>query len=220
VPTAPRPPFAATRHVVGLVAVAAALSALGVVGLALFRGGQPYWLLILMEACIALAGVVGVMFWRGCYGRAPALAVACVAGTVFTAGFLSWLSVRGGMVLSDGSSVSVKTLMLARVGAAVMLGVLAAFEVLSRDRASVPAILKAIAAGALMIGVLAAMYAARTRLDALPAWLVWSGAAILAVCAMGLFCAAVHFTIRAFELGGAKETAAPSATTAPGATSS
>lgn len=223
-----QPPLALTRLVVGALGLVALLSALGVGGMALVQGAQPYWLLVGMEVCIVLAGVFAGLFFRGKCSDGPALAILCIAGTVFAAGFLSWLSVRGGMTLKGDRTVSLQFVMLARVAIAAALVALASFEVLRRNTRSRGFLLRAVATGVPLAIVAGSMYAGRQALatqQAVPAWIVWTVVSIAVVVAMGLLCACGHFLIRAFEMGrpehaGAQPAEAPPISSPPGATSS
>lgn len=198
------PPLALTRVGAGMLSLAALVSALGVAGIALFRGAQPYWLLVGMEACIAMAGVFGVLFQRRKFADGPAMTLLCIAGTIFAAGFLSWLAVRSGIKLKGDQSLNVKMVMLARVGIAAALVGLASFEVLRRNRRSIGQLGRAFATGVPLLIIAGGLYAGRDAIAAqqvVPAWIVWTLVSIGVVIAMGLLCACGHFVIRAFEMG-------------------
>lgn len=199
-----QPPLALTRVGAGLLSVAALVSALGVAGIALLRGAQPYWLLVGMEACIAMAGVFGVLFLRRKFAEGPAMTLLCIAGTIFAAGFLSWLAVRSGIKLKGDQSLNVKLVMLARVGIAAALVGLASFEVLRRNPRSMGLMGRAVATGVPLAIIAGGLYAGRNAIAAqqlVPAWIVWTLVSIGVVIAMGLLCACGHFVIRAFEMG-------------------
>ena len=215
------PPLALTRVGAGLLSLAALVSALGVAGIALLRGAQPYWLLVGMEACIAMAGVFGVLFLRRKFADGPAMTLLCIAGTVFAAGFLSWLAVRSGIKLQGDRSIDVKMVMLARVGIAAALVALASFEVLRRNRQSIGLIGRAVATGVPLAIIVGGLYVGREALasqQAVPAWIVWTLVSISVVIAMGLLCACGHFVIRAFEMGRPESAASKPATETAGPT--
>lgn len=198
------PPLALTRVAAGLLSIAALASALGVAGIALVRGAQPYWLVVGMELCIAMAGVFGVLFLRRKFAEGPAMTLLCIAGTVFAAGFLSWLAVRGGIKLKGDQSLNLKMVMLARVAIAAALVGLASVEVLRRDRRSVGLLGRAVATGVPLAIIAGGMILGRDALaaqQAVPAWIVWTLVSIGAVVAMALLCACGHFVVRAFEIG-------------------
>jgi membrane protein YdbS with pleckstrin-like domain len=198
------PPLAISRVGSGLVCAAALLSALGVLVMALFMGAQPYWLVVGMELCIAMAGVFGLLFVRGRFAEGPALALLCVAGTIFAAGFLSWLAVRSGIKLKGDKSVSLTSLMFARVAISAALVALASVEVLRRNRRSLGLLARAAATGvplAIIAGGLYAGWAALASQQVVPAWIVWTLVSVAVVVAMALLCACGHFVIRAFEMG-------------------
>ena len=215
------PPLALTRVGAGLLALAALVSALGVAGIALLRGAQPYWLLVGMEACIVMAGVFGVLFLRRKFDAGPAMTLLCIAGTVFAAGFLSWLAVRSGIKLQGDRSIDVKMVMLARVGIAAALVALASFEVLRRNRQSIGLIGRAVATGVPLAIIVGGLYVGREALasqQAVPAWIVWTLVSISVVIAMGLLCACGHFVIRAFEMGRPESAASKPVTETAGPT--
>lgn len=203
-----------TRVAAGALSAVALVSALGVAGIALVRGAQPYWLLVGMEVCIAMAGVFGVLFLRRKFADGPAMTLLCIAGTVFAAGFLSWLAVRSGIKLKGDQSLNVKMLMLARVGIAVALVGLASLEVLRRDRRSLGLLGRAMATGVPLAIIAGGLFLGRDALatqQAVPAWIVWTLVSIGVVVAMALLCACGHFVIRAFEMGRPENTAPTSA---------
>lgn len=192
------------RVAAGALSAVALVSALSVAGIALVRGAQPYWLLVGMEVCIAMAGVFGVLFLRRKFADGPAMTLLCIAGTVFAAGFLSWLAVRSGIKLKGDQSLNVKMLMLARVGIAVALVGLASLEVLRRDRRSLGLLGRAMATGVPLAIIAGGLFLGRDALatqQAVPAWIVWTLVSIGVVVAMALLCACGHFVIRAFEMG-------------------
>ncbi len=198
------PPLAMTRVAAGALSALALVSALGVAGIALVRGAQPYWLLVGMEVCIAMAGIFGVLFLRRKFADGPAMTLLCIAGTVFAAGFLSWLAVRSGIKLKGDQSLNVKTLMLGRVGIAAALVGLASLEVLRRDRRSLGLLGRALATGVPLAIIAGGLFLGRDALaaqQAVPAWIVWTLVSIGVVVAMALLCACGHFVIRAFEMG-------------------
>jgi hypothetical protein len=199
------PPAAkSTRSLSLVVGVAVLLSAAALGFGALLAGDQPYWLLILMQVCAALAGVTAVLFGRGSFQEAPAMALLCIAGTVGVTGFLSWLSVRQGIVLG-GRTINLKLWMLAHAGACGLLATLAAWEVLRRD----PRGPGRMARGCWLFCACglcgAAMILLTRKGGALPQWLVWIVLAVLSVGVLAFFSAGLHAVIRAFESGRLEE---------------
>jgi hypothetical protein len=199
------PPAAKSTRSLSLALGALVLVSASALGLgALFAGDQPYWLLILMQVCAALAGVTAVLFGRGSFQDAPAMALLCIAGTVGVTGFLSWLSVRSGIVLG-GRTINLKLWMLAHAGACGLLTALAAWEVLRRD----PHGPQRFARGVWLLTACAlcgGMMLLLTRTGAaLPQWLVWIALAVLSVGVLAFFSAGLHAVIRAFESGRLEE---------------
>lgn len=200
------PPPKLVRLSAGLVSAAVLLSAL-VAGFAaacapwLAEGQKPAWAMFGFEVVIAFAAVIGVLLSLGKFRDGPALALACVAAAVFTGSVLGFLGAN-----REIAGYSLRWFLLARVGAAAVLGAGAVACVLVRDRRSLPTLLKA---GVLMAPVVAVAAMAVTPAGSrLASPLLEAGAAIrvpvfvlgsLVLC--GLFAASVHLGIRAFELG-------------------
>lgn len=198
------PPLAIARVAAGALSAIALVSAMGMAGVALFMGTQPYWMLVGMEVCIVLAGVFGLLFLRKKFSDGPALALLCVAGTIFAASVLSWLSVSRGITLKGDRTVDLKLLMYARIGLAALLAGLASVEVLRRNVLSRGFLLRAVATGMPLLVIAGGLYAGRNVLASqktVPEWIVWTLVSVGAVIAMALLCACGHFVIRAFEMG-------------------
>ena len=198
------PPLAIARVAAGALSAIALVSAMGMAGVALFMGAQPYWMLVGMEVCIVLAGVFGLLFLRKKFSDGPALALLCVAGTIFAASVLSWLSVSRGITLKGDRTVDLKWLMYARIGLAALLAGLASVEVLRRNVLSRGFLLRAVATGMPLLVIAGGLYAGRNVLASqktVPEWIVWTLVSVGAVIAMALLCACGHFVIRAFEMG-------------------
>lgn len=194
----------AARLVVGVISLAVLVSALVLAAVSLLGTVRPTWLLFGFECVVLVAGVLGLIAARGRFREGPGLALACVGGTILVASFLGWLAVRGELPLK-GTSVSLKGWLAGRVAAGLMLGMLGGLTVLARNPESWKYILRALVAGLPLGAMGIAAVALRGRLvdliSGLPGILgvvVW---ALLAVLAGISLCAAVHCTIRAFELG-------------------
>ena len=87
------------------------------------------------------------------------------------------------------------------VGVAGLLGMLAAWEVLSRDERSTRMLTHALWYGAgLAASVVGILLLSRAG-TSVPTWIAWTLIAALAVVCVWMFSAAVHFVVRAFECG-------------------
>lgn len=190
------------------------LSSVIVCGLTIMAS-QAYWILLGMEMCVALAAAFAILFGRGLFREGPGMALACCAGTVLVAGVLGWISVHrgdfnaGGMTMKSGKTVSLNALLYGRVAISMVLGVIGAWLVLSRNSQSWKYLLRAVMAGVPMVACLGVVYAMRSWLrgsgsggsGGSTAWVLWLVATVLAVVILGLLCATAHFVIRAFESG-------------------
>jgi hypothetical protein len=187
------------------LSVLAALSVGGMCVLAM-RANQPYYLLMGMELCIGLAAALGVLFARGFFREGPGMALACVSGTIFVASILGYLSVPNAqMTMSAGGTIGLKPFLLGRLVLAVLLGIAAAWLVLSRNSRSWSYVARAALTGLPLAAIGLIALKGRTWLSSggagVPAWVGWIGAIVLACVGLALFCACVHCTIRAFEMG-------------------
>lgn len=197
------------RGGVVVLSVLAALSVGGMCVLAM-RANQPYYLLMGMELCIALAAALGVLFARGFFREGPGMALACVSGTIFVASILGYLSVPNAqMTMSGGGTIGLKPFLMGRLILAVLLGVGAAWLVLSRNARSWSYVARAALTGVPLAVIGFVGFKGRTWLSSggagVPAWVGWIGAIVLACVGLALLCACVHCTIRAFEMGRREE---------------
>lgn len=103
----------------------------------------PVWTMLGFELVTIAAGVLGVLFGLRKFQNAPALAIACVAGTVFVASFLADRGTAGQV-----GSLSLSTWTPARLGLSLVLGGIAALVVLNRNPRSWGMAIRAGALGA------------------------------------------------------------------------
>jgi hypothetical protein len=207
-PTLPLPPHAlpSTRWLCAAISAVLGLASLGVIAINLFAGRQTEFLALSLEACGLLAGVFGLLFFRSRFAAGPAMTLACIAGTFFTVAFLSGrVALRFELQLASGDALNLRTFTFARIGLALVLALLAAFEVLRRSQGSKRYLVQALAAGSLLAALGGGMFAGRDRIAAGtllgPSWATWTAAGMATVALMALACIALHCTIRAFELG-------------------
>lgn len=200
------PALRVTRVVVGALSLVLGIASLALMVINLGFGRQTEYLALSLEACGVLAGAFGVLFARGKFAAGTGMTLACIAGTCFTVAILSgWVALRREMALSSGSSINLTMLTYARVGFALIIAILAAFEVLRRSPRSGYYLSRAVAAG-LPLGLLGGgMYFGRSHIAAGtllgPSWLTWTAAGVASIALIALTCFAAHCVIRAFESG-------------------
>jgi hypothetical protein len=170
-------------------------------------GASPAWIMLGFEVIGILTGAIGVLFAMGRFREAPGMALACVAGTVFSVAVCTHLAVRGTL-----GPHSLAMLTVGRIGAAGVLGVLAAVCVLSRNPRSVGMLLKGVVLGVPTLAVVGALIVTRGEvvenvLKSLGNWgSVWRFV-ILSIGGLvvgGTLCASVEFVVRAFQMGDAE----------------
>jgi hypothetical protein len=190
---------------VGLTCAAVGLSALAgiVVSLLLGKivpGAKPAWTMLGFEIITLVSAVLGVLFAAGRFRDAPAMALVCVAGTVFSAAVCAHIGVHGEL-----GRFSIVPLTGGRVLAAALLAALGGTCVLVRDPASWRVFLKGAILGLPMligVGVLAATRGAIIdRLGALGSTGKIAVIGVYALVAGGMLCASVEFVVRAFRMG-------------------
>lgn len=197
-------PSRTVRISVGALSALVGLSAV-VVGLAAaFAGPQINWVLFGFEIATLLAAVIGVLIARGMFADGPGLAIACVAGTVFIAAVLGWMGSRQSLATGSGD-ISLRWYLVGRVGVAAVLGGLAGWVVLCRDRRSWPLLTRSVLLGGPVV-LLMGVYAVRPEmvrrvLGGMPGWLSGIMLTIGGLIAVVLISMSVHFLIRAFEQG-------------------
>ncbi|MEL7471991.1 MAG: hypothetical protein AAGK04_01635 [Planctomycetota bacterium] len=135
----------------GPIRLGAAVVSVGVLVSALAGGvaaavvpASPGWAMIGFESVIVLAGVIGLLFGLGRFRQGPGLALACVSGTIFVGSVLGYLGVQGAL-----GTTSLQGALLARVGAAGVLGLLAVVCVFMRE----PSAWRGFLLGGVMVGV-------------------------------------------------------------------
>ncbi|MCC6679004.1 MAG: hypothetical protein IT436_17905 [Phycisphaerales bacterium] len=192
------------------------LSALATAVLAIVVPPKPAWTFVTFELVIAVCCALALPFGRGAYRDGPGLALICFAGAIFAGSVLGYLSVHGVL-----GTTSLKLWVLVRVALAGVIGAAAVGIVLIRNPRSWGVLAKGLAllspllviaavVGARKLGVPAITRAA-DKLIGLTAPLTQPGQGlgeairlgaiiILGVIAGGLFCAGLHFIIRAFEI--------------------
>lgn len=195
---------------VALLSGAVGLSALAFGVASLLLGEKPYWMIFGFEIVTMVAAVIGVLFARGKFQEGQGMALACVAATFAVSAFLGWLSAQGQLQIKGSATpVGLDGWLAARVGAALVIGALGAYAVLSRSPRSRPYLLWAMLTGGPVVVAMGAGFVARGRLESMlqsmPAWLTTALAGILGITVVVLLSAAGHCLIRAFEMGRAEK---------------
>ncbi|MEZ6243546.1 MAG: hypothetical protein R3B57_10950 [Phycisphaerales bacterium] len=189
-----------------LVAALLLLSSLVGLGLALFGAPAVVVGMFAFELVTLVAVVFAVLAAFGRFADGWALAMACVAGTVFAASALGYIDGRPNFLTSPDAARVLKGLVVARVSLAGVVALLATLAVFSRNPRSWRHFL--IGAG-LGLPVLLALAIAwkigrpwlltpqTGPIEILRLGVLVLGSVVLAV----MFSAAVHNVIRAYEVG-------------------
>jgi hypothetical protein len=201
-PPIPGPLRAVVMAISVIVAISAAAGAfLAVVQPSLAAGQRVSWTLMGFELVILIAAGIGVFAARGFYREGPALALACVAGTILLGSAMGWQGAGRQLV-----GVSLTPFLAARALASAILGAVAAWAVLSRNgRSWRPLVLGLMCGIPVLTGCAALVVPAirrplETALANSP--VLQLGAALLGYfAATVLLSACVHLIVRAFELG-------------------
>lgn len=209
VPTALRRTALAVSALMLVSALAGAVLAL--LAPILSPGEHTSWPFVAFEAVVAVAAVIGVFFGIGRYSEGPGLALACVTGTVLLGSLLGWQA-SGRTLLGH----SLKGLVAARVGAALILAGLACATVLMRNRRAQrqAALGAAFLLPPILVGLAAMTDPGRHAIDAVmghsPVQRLLVG--IVGGLALGgSLAAGGHLVIRAFEMCSGRATSSRSA---------
>lgn len=125
----PAPIRAAVLILSALVLVSAVAGAVAAIWVPTVAGERASWAMFGFEIVTIVAAVLGILLGLGRFTDGPALALACVAGTILLASGFGWQG--AGRQLGG---VSLTPMLLGRAGIAMTLGLLAAYCVLSRRR--------------------------------------------------------------------------------------
>lgn len=177
----------------------------------------PVWYTFGFELIALVACVFGVWTGLGRYRQGPALAILCVAGAIAVGALLGYVGAPAATTTKLATAVPALSfmgsdreliglplwpLMLARAVAAAAMGAAAAVIVLSRQpQLSHPRLVRAMVFGALLVLVAAPLWLTRAKWIALGTFPKLMIGVLGSVVALGLFAAAVHYAIRAFEPG-------------------
>lgn len=225
-PMPPRP----VRMLTAALCAIVLLSALATAALAIAVPPKPAWTFFAFEVVIAACCALAIPFARGAYRDGPGMALTCFAGAIFAGSVLGYLSIQGAL-----GTHSLKLWVLGRVAAAAVIGGSAAFIVLIRSPRSWGVLIKGLLLITPILAVAAPSVAKRLGIgplnriaeklislagpltqpaDGINETLRLGAIIVLGVIGGGLFCAGLHFIIRAFEICREPDADAPVAQTA------
>jgi hypothetical protein len=197
--------------VVGVISGGVLVSAVAYCVASLVLSSQVPWIQFAFESVVIGACVMGLLFAFGKFQWAPAMTVVCVAGTIAVASVLVYRGMLGQVqIAGKDRGWSLMPWVLGRLGASVVLAVLAGAAVVSRDPrsraslvrgfiASVPLVLSA--GGFVVVWMLRSGGWSQGAAASMPAWLSTGLMTCLGIAAGVSLCAAGHYFIRAFEIG-------------------
>lgn len=187
-----------------LLGVAVIVSSLGMAYAATVLATSPRWDLMGFELISLSAGVMAILFGMGKFREGPGLALLAIAGTVFAASVLGFIGVGQQIALkSQAAPLSLKTYVMARVAIAAAFAAISVLVVLTRNKAAMLAALKSLFAWIPVAIILAGVVkrgAISGALAGAPQFVGPTLGAIAGLALIGFLAAAVHMTIRAFEL--------------------
>jgi hypothetical protein len=186
-------------------------AAVGVSSLLLLAAGlaaaKAAWALLGFEAITLVAACLGMLFGLGRFRDAPAIALACVAGTVLAASFLGWMSVTASVGQARSvAGIPLTPVLAARVLCAWVLGLAAAYCVLAREPRSWKPAAIGVALALPIVAVAAAFGNPGTRAMVKTVLGHPIGAVIAFVLLGGLLAASTHLIVGAFALGSPEPT--------------
>ncbi len=194
------------RGVVGGLCGLVLLSAV-VYGIAsLVMGSQVPWVQFAMEPVVVAACVVGLIFSFGKLQWAPAITLVCIAGTILVASVLIYRGMLGQVqVAGRDQGLSLKPWLGGRLGAALVLVLLAMIEVVRRDPLSRKFFAKGLIAsvpfGATLGGFLYVLQMHSPGTSSMPGWMSVGLLVTLGIAAGVTLCMAGNCFMRAFEIG-------------------
>jgi hypothetical protein len=187
-----------------LLGVAVIITSLGMSYAATILATAPRWDLLGFELITLSAGVIAILFGMGKFREGPGLALLAVAGTVFAAAILGFVGVGQQITLKDQPvPMSLRTYVVVRIAIAATFAAISVLLVLTRNKAALTAALKSLYAWVPIAIILAAIYKRGVITNALasaPQFIAPTLGVIAGLALIGFLAAAVHMTIRAFEL--------------------
>lgn len=192
-----------------LLGVAVTLSTFVMAYIAIVAATSPRWDLLAFEVIALSAGVIAILFGLGKFREGPAIALLAVAGTIFAAAVLGFVGVGQQIALKGNDApLSLRFYVIGRVAAAGLLGLISILIALTRTKAAFVAAIKSLYAWIPLGIILAAIVKRGVITNALsnaPQFIAPTLAVIAGLAVIGLLAAAIHMTIRAFELARSPE---------------
>lgn len=194
------------RIVTGVISAAVLMSALAYGGASMAMSAQVPWVQFAFEPVVIAACVVGLIFAFGKLRWAPAMTLVCFAGTVLVASVLTYRGMLGQIQIAGRDrGLSLKPWLVGRVGAAVVLFVFAALEVVRRDagakrffaRGLIASVPFAVSLG----GFLFVLQQHSPGTSSMPGWMSVGLLVTLGIAAGVTLCMAGNCFMRAFEIG-------------------
>lgn len=187
-----------------LLGVALVISTLGMSYTATVLATSFRWDLLAFELITLSAGIIAILFGMGKFREGPGLALLAVAGTVFAAAVLGFVGVGQQISLKgQASPMSLRTYVLVRVAIAAGFGAVSVLLLLTRNRSSMIVALKSLYAwipAAIIIAGVAKRAVVAKALAGTPEFISPTLGVLAGLALIGFVSAAVHMTIRAFEL--------------------
>ncbi len=187
-----------------LLGVAVVISSLGMSYAATVLASAPRWDLLAFEIIALSAGIMAILFGMGKFREGPGLALLAIAGTVFAASVLGFVGVGQQIALkSQAAPLNLRYYVIARVAIAAAFAAISVLVVLTRNKHALVAALKSLYAWIPIAIILVAIMkrgAIAGALNGMPQFIGPTLGVIAGVAFIGFLSAAVHMTIRAFEL--------------------
>jgi hypothetical protein len=196
-----------SRSTVGLAGALVGLAALAMGPLSLIASTKPAWFFFGFEVVILAPATFAVLYALGRWTRYAAIGLTCIAGAIFMASSLAYLSLPAGKFGSAGGPVGeigMKSWLAARLAAAAAVAVIALVVALQRDRDRWKRFLVGAALAAVALASVGGFYFMRGSPILAPRQgatdLIRLGALGIGACLLlAMVCAAAHLIIRAFE---------------------
>lgn len=155
------------------------------------------WFMLGFEVVIGFASVFGVLIAMGRFRQGPAIALACVTGAIGVGSLLAFVG-PAKSVLEGGA----KLYLLARGADAAMLGLAACMLVLMRaPRPAFRSMFIGLAWSVLMVVVAMAALKVHASLSGAPGAMRFGASVVFGAMFVAALSAAVHYVVRAFQLG-------------------
>jgi hypothetical protein len=169
---------------------------------------KPGWAMMGFEAVITVSGVYGILLSRGRFSATPALTLACIAGATFVGSVLGYVGVQKKL-----AEHSLSPFLLGRIGIAAAFVAMSVGVAIGPSREGWKLLIRGVLALVPLIGIVAWYHYARLAPllaggEGAVEILRLAGLTIVAVAAGACICAAIHWTIRSFEVAGSHRTQA------------